>query len=472
MSQSWPWAVVLCRYLDVPAEPRPPAFYEDFFARDGAGGACDYWRAVTHNALDLTGSRVFGWLEMKHASTEVTGLTFPGDRNTLVSWGRDAAADAGIDLTPFRQVLVVQNFGVDHGAAGNGVVIVHTSPTLIEFGFIMHEMGHGFGLPHSFSAAPDREYGDGWDLMSFATTTPLFTITFQGATGAATGGLNARNAEALGGLPANRIWSRTTADFSDQVVLDPLCQPPLGANGSLVVKLRDATRNSTHTVEFRRRAHWDQALPEDAVVVHEVRTDGRSYLEPTGGSRLLAGQEHFLAGPGVTVRVVGISSSPPAATVRMWDLPEGSLRKEDSKPQVWLIENGQRRHIPSPAVLTALGRTWADVRTVPDAALDRVPIGPDVVVLQVGVTPYPVPVNRATTLRVSATDTGTGAAVAGDVFVENARIGATNSAITTTIRARTRRIRLPDGSFDVEVIPPRVSVRAPGYPPVDVDLGL
>ena len=123
-------------------------------------------------------------------------------------------------------------------------------------------------------------------------------------------------------------------------------------------------------------------------------------------------------------------------------------------------------------MLTALGRTWADVRTVPDAALDRLPIGPDVVVLEVGVTPYPVPVTRATTLRVTATDTGTGAAVAGDVFVENARIGATNSAITTTIRARTRRIRLPDGSFDIEVIPPRVSVRGPGYPPVDVDLGL
>lgn len=44
---------------------------------------------------------------------------------------------------------------------------VHQDPTLCEFGFIAHEMGHGFGLPHSNSANPDIVYGDGFDLMSF-----------------------------------------------------------------------------------------------------------------------------------------------------------------------------------------------------------------------------------------------------------------------------------------------------------------
>ena len=57
--------------------------------------------------------------------------------------------------------MACQNYGVDHGAAGNGVLIVHQDASLREFGFIAHEMGHRFGLPHSWSAAPDREYGMG-----------------------------------------------------------------------------------------------------------------------------------------------------------------------------------------------------------------------------------------------------------------------------------------------------------------------
>ena len=69
------------------------------------------------------------------------------------------------------------------GAAGNGIVIVHSDPALCEFGFICHEMGHGFGLPHTYSADPDTEYGDGWDVMSFATTTLQFPISFRGSSG-------------------------------------------------------------------------------------------------------------------------------------------------------------------------------------------------------------------------------------------------------------------------------------------------
>src|SRR5205807_7628363 len=136
--------------------------------------------SATDNNLDLSESQVFGWFQMNHASTEVNQLVFPGQRGTLVQWGRDAAAANGVDLTTFDNVLVIHNFGVDHGAAGNGVVIIHQDATLCEFGFMCHEMGHGHGLPHSFSANPDAEYGDGWDLMSFATTTFQFDLTFRG----------------------------------------------------------------------------------------------------------------------------------------------------------------------------------------------------------------------------------------------------------------------------------------------------
>jgi hypothetical protein len=472
----WPWAILLCRFSDLPNVPQPPGYYEDFYTRNGTGGIVDYWREVTFGGLDLTGSRVFGWLTMGHASSEVSQLVFPGQRGTLVQWGRDAAAAAGIDLSPFRSVLVVQNYGVDHGAAGNGVVIVHSNPTLCEFGFISHEMGHGFGLPHSFSANPDTVYGDGWDVMSFATTTFQFPISFHGSTGAATVGLNARNLTALGVLEPTRRWAAPGPDFSAMVVLDPLNQPPVGSHGSLLSEIPPAATSparadgSTWTVEFHHKATWDQAIPEDAVTIHQIRTDGLSYLQPGMWSRFTNGQQLVTPAPEVYVKVTDISPTPPTATLRLWDLPEGCLRKEDSKPRVYLIESRAKRWVTSPGVLFALGRSWADVRSVPDGALTAIPDGPDVVLLTVSVSPYPVPTGHPVQVTITATDSGTGAAVDGRVLVNGVDAGPTNTPFQHTFQVRRRRV---PGSHppEWEVTYPVVTVRTTGYPDHDVDCG-
>jgi hypothetical protein len=467
-SIQWPWAILLCKFSDRPGEPQPADYYEDLYTRHGTGGLADYWNDVTFGNLDLTGSRVFGWLTMNHTTAEVSQLAFPGQRNVLVQWGRDAAAAAGIDLTPFRQVLVVHNYGVDHGAAGNGVVIVHQDPALCEIGFISHEMGHGLGLPHSFSANPDVEYGDGWDVMSFATTTFQHPIAFRGSQGHATVGLNARNVEALGVLEPSRRWSAPAHDFSEVVVLDPLNQQQIGNHGHLVASVA-RPGGSRWTLEFRHKHGWDQAIPESAVVLHEVRPNGASYLQPGIWRRFLVGQDGTIPNPDVKFRVTAINAAPPTATIRLWDLPTGSLRREDSKPKVYLIENGTKRWVTSPAVLTWLGRSWADVRLVPDGALTNVPDGPDVVVqptLAVSVQPHPVPANRAITATVAATEQGTGGLVAGRVLVDGNDVAATNTPFTHTFRAR--RVGRPP---NVDLIFPTVTVRAAGFPDADVDTG-
>lgn len=467
-SIQWPWAIILCKFSDRPGEPQPVDYYEDLYVRHGTGGLADYWNDVSFGNIDLTGSRVFGWFTMNHSTADVSQLTFPGQRDVLVQWGRDAAAAAGIDLTPFRQVLVVHNYGIDHGAAGNGIVIVHQDPALCEMGFISHEMGHGFGLPHSLSANPDFEYGDGWDVMSFATTTYQFPITFRGSSGHATVGLNARNVDALGVLEPSRRWSAPAADFSATVVLDPLNQPQIGNHGALVATVPQSS-GSRWTLEFRHKGGWDQAIPENAVVLHEVRTDTRSYLQPGIWRRFTAGQNGTIPNPNVFFRVTSITTAPATATIRLWDLPEGCVRREDSKPKVYLIENGTKRWVTSPAVLAWLGRTWADVRIVPDGALTDVPDGADVVIpptLAVSITPHPLVMNRRTTATVEATDQGTGAAVAGRVLVNGVDVAATNTPFQHTFR--TRRVGRPP---DVEIIFPTVTVHAAGYADAEVDIG-
>ena len=257
--------------------------------------------------------------------------------------------------------------------------------------------------------------------------------------------------------------------------MDPLNQQQIGNHGHLVATIPPASTSpvrpdgSTWTLEFRHKAGWDQAIPEDAVILHQIRSNSLSFLQPGMWQRFTAGQSGTIPAPEVRFRVMAMTSAPPTATVRIWDLPNGCLRKEDSKPKVYLIENGTKRWVTSPAVLAWLGKSWADVRSVPDGALGSLPDGPDVVippVLEVSVQPYPVPPNRSVQVTVTATDSTTAAAVSGRVLVNGADVGPTNTQFTYTFR--TRRIGRPP---DVEIIFPTVTVRAAGYPDADVDCG-
>lgn len=68
VAQYHPWAVILCRFKDSPPNPalEEPIerFYREVFT-PGSGGLVEYWREVSLGAIDITGSRVFGWVELE-----------------------------------------------------------------------------------------------------------------------------------------------------------------------------------------------------------------------------------------------------------------------------------------------------------------------------------------------------------------------------------------------------------------------
>jgi hypothetical protein len=116
-------------------------------------------------------------------------------------------------------------------------------------------------------------------------------------------------------------------------------------------------------------------------------------------------------------------------------------------------------------MLFGIGKTWADVRVVPDAGLSGIPDGPDLYLMTVSVTPYPVPVNRAVSVKFTATDSA-GNPVAGTVKSDGTVIGNTNTRFSHTFKT-TRR--LLGGEWEITY--PFVTVNAPGYPEMDVDCG-
>jgi hypothetical protein len=64
---SKPFAVVLCRFNDVPALSIPKSQWYQFVSTSGRQSLFDYWRDVSYRNIDLVGSEVYGWFTMKYS---------------------------------------------------------------------------------------------------------------------------------------------------------------------------------------------------------------------------------------------------------------------------------------------------------------------------------------------------------------------------------------------------------------------
>jgi hypothetical protein len=427
------WAIVLCKFADISAERKPIGWYEDYYGNPAAGGATAYWQTVTNGVVDISGSPVFGWFTMTHSTTELASMSFPGDRWKLAQWGRDTAQANGVDLSKFKQVVTVMNFSCDSGAVGipGDVVIGHGDPRYTDPGFVCHEMGHGFGLVHSWAANPDQEYGDGFDLMSFNTTTFDFPEVVEGVIGWATVGLNAHNLEALGAL-GPVAGPTSSSDYSDPLVLNALTQSPRILAGAFTAFQIPQADGSVYQVEARRKAQWDRAIPADnVVIINQVRTNGLCYLVPHAGAYFTTGQTFTTPDPLVVVYVGAPNGD--QMQIWVWDLPDGALRQELGDPRVYLIQGGQKRWVVNQATLQLIQETTGRiVRPVPAGGLGSVATGPYIAALDVTTTPHPPPLDIPVEITVSATDPVTQAPVTGEVLIAGAQAGTTGTPFSYT----------------------------------------
>jgi hypothetical protein len=403
-----PFAVVLCRFNDVPEPDIPRSRFLDFVARSGTGGLLDYWGDISYGLIDLTGSQVFGWYTMKYSFVR-DGTK---GRHAWIDEAIRLAAENRVNLRRFHAVIAVVNGGVDDSNGGrhtalaiggywgqanwrwckkcqglgyggaaapgacpaggthgfgasasyslsindphfrgepnwrgcakcNGLVYsggqvrgacpaggVHDQTGSAEYRlttqrlgypgqdkwmrcrkceglvytgraaakcagggdhditgsanyvlvingsamqgtFQAHETGHCLGLAHSWSANPDVEYGDPWDIMSAARVKSFDNHAF----GAAGPGLNAPTLYKLGWLPQERVVTFTTtagqSAASRQIVLTPLNRP--SAAGYLMARI--LSPNHAYTVEFRQPTDWDGGIRRKGVLIHELRSN-------------------------------------------------------------------------------------------------------------------------------------------------------------------------------------------------------
>lgn len=331
-------------------------------AGTGKLGMVDFFRDMSHGNLDVSTSKVFGWYALAKKSSEYTGSGGnPQGRKDLITWARQAAANAGVNLTPYgNRICVVTHpatdlFGGPDGAVsgdgrdGNGMTSL--SPSLMG-----QEMGHVYGLNHSW--AGNVEYGDSWDTMSTRTPYmaphPVFTeVDNQGRPIWRVGpGLNAANMWGAGWLQASRVWQAKDSETDTVVTLRPLHSRDL--TGYLCARV------GAYFIELRLKERWDAQIPAPAVLVHEFNLN-RSYLltaTATGGRQDLRKGEEFLRGDpsnpaSALVRVRVLDIDPVARTARIGVTRRLASALTDGGGGGLIVVGGKAVDVPSRSPLYA-----------------------------------------------------------------------------------------------------------------------
>jgi len=356
------WAILLCKFSADQSATLPVDHYKRLFTGAGAGSnnMTNFFSTMSHGQLDLTNSKVFGWLtigikdkaeydsfDAKHAADP----SIPGSRNNLMAVCKQEAIKQGVPLQNFAGVVICMNGPMDYFGALGGMTAVFDSVNGLRPSVIGQEMGHGYGLDHSRREGSQADYQDPWDVMS--TDGPYEQP--DGEYGSIGPGLNASNMRSRGWLDESRVWKAGSSDFNTTIKLRPLHRRDLP--GTLAADLL-----GEYLVEYRIKERWDPGIPRSAVFVHRFE-DNHSYVMPgTKGNYDLVTGDKFEIGSALDpfssfsqVEVVSIDDANKTATLnlshrsRNRGLPDivgtivGGVANDGGG---WIIINGHAYRVP------------------------------------------------------------------------------------------------------------------------------
>jgi hypothetical protein len=284
------WATLMCKFKDIATEQKAKTFFQGQYANT-AGRLDHYWREVSYNQINLTGSTAYGW------------FTLPQNRSYYVTTGTDGKPKADLNKL-FDDCTAVANASVNFAANGglkginmmfngdldgfawgggrcatlDGINKCWSTTWNPPWAFnnlapLSHEMGHAYGLPHANNSDNDTNtYDNPWDVMSDAYSNATTDATY----GTLPKHISTYSRDKLGWIPATR--KRTIAHGSAAVsfTLQRASYNSATLTQMVVLPVPGSTTRY-YTVEARARTGtYESNLAGDAVIIHSVDTSRAS----------------------------------------------------------------------------------------------------------------------------------------------------------------------------------------------------
>ncbi|MCP5005205.1 MAG: hypothetical protein GY941_14905 [Planctomycetes bacterium] len=297
ISGSHPWVTIMCKFSDIPDEPHDVAYFQDMYGNTWPG-LNHYWKELSFNTVDIAGSAVggIGWYDLPNTELHYnpTDTAKMADKEA-VRQDCIAAVDADVDFSLYDGINIMLNSDYDNGWAwGNPIpmtldgdnrtwAVTWNHPAAQNnIRIIAHEMGHGFGLPHS-TAPGGGVYDNPWDVMSKSNYN--CAATNDGTYGCIGQHTISYYKDLMGWIPGPRKTTVAVGSIAT-VTLEDLAAPA-SSNYQMVTIPIGGSATNFYTVEARRLTSYDAKLPEEAVVIHDVdSTDisdsGPALLVPDG----------------------------------------------------------------------------------------------------------------------------------------------------------------------------------------------
>lgn len=266
------WISILCKFADIADEGRTLAYFQNMYS-SSYPGLDHYWRELSYDKLNLMGSGAVGWVTLPHPEA----YYMDGSGNLILgSTASDcaAAADSQVDFRNYDGVNLMLNGDLGMASWGGTSYLSQDGANRyfrttwmagwawVDLGVVEHEMGHGFGLPHSYNMNGDRY--SAWDVMSDVALNcgnswdPVYQCLGQHTI--------SEFKYSLGWLT---YYAMVFPGQQETVNLDRLALPP----GSSPLEARVFYDGSHYyTVEARMHSGYDVKLPGEGVIIHKVDT--------------------------------------------------------------------------------------------------------------------------------------------------------------------------------------------------------
>ena len=280
LTGSQPWVNILCKFNDIATEPKIKSYFDNLFG-NAFPGLNHYWSEVSYNNINISGTSTYGWFQLPRTRSYYISL----GNGMLDALANDctAVADSQVYYPPFVGINLIFNSDLDGYAWGgtnwmtlDGVSRIWRMTWEPPWGYqhqhvLAHEMGHGWGWPHS-SGPYNNTYDSQWDVMSSWPPSWHEHSTY-GDLGIHT---ISYHKDLSGWIPAERIYVAAIGS-SRILTLDRLSEIPAATNTYLMVKIPiPDTSGLFYTVEVRQRKdstylnEYEDGLPGQAVIIHKV----------------------------------------------------------------------------------------------------------------------------------------------------------------------------------------------------------